>query len=127
MTKREVLNAMANVVAINTNVDFMEFINAELKRLDSKKPSKKDTEKKELNDLIKDTIIAVLTANAETPLSITDMQRVSADLSGYSNQKLSALVKQLVDSGEVEKTIEKRKSYFSIPVAETADTETEEE
>ena len=123
MTKREILTALGNVAEVKNNADFIGYVNAELEKLDNKKPSKKATEKKELNDLIKDSIIAVLTANAETPLSITDMQNVSGELSGYSNQKLSALVKQLVDDGKIVKTIEKRKSYFSIPVAETAEAE----
>ena len=126
MTKREILTALGNVAEVKNNADFIGYVNSELEKLDNKKPSKKATEKKELNDLIKDSIIAVLTENAETSLSITDMQNVSAELSGYSNQKLSALVKQLVDDGKVVKTIEKRKSYFSIPVAETAEAEVTE-
>ena len=32
----------------------------------------------------------------------------------YSNQKLSALMKKLVESGRVAKTTDKKKSYFSI-------------
>ena len=36
------------------------------------------------------------------------------EFSEYSNQKLSALVKQLVDNGEILKTVDKKKSYFEV-------------
>jgi hypothetical protein len=35
-------------------------------------------------------------------------------LGGLSNQRVSALLRQLVESGEVVKTIDKKKSYFAV-------------
>ena len=35
-------------------------------------------------------------------------------MSVFSNQKLSALLKKLVDAGRVIKTVDKKKSYFSV-------------
>jgi hypothetical protein len=35
-------------------------------------------------------------------------------LTGLSNQKLSALLRLLKDEGKVEKTIDKKKSYFFL-------------
>ena len=35
-------------------------------------------------------------------------------MANYSNQKLSALLKQLVKENRVVKTVDKKKSYFSI-------------
>ena len=32
----------------------------------------------------------------------------------YSNQKLSALLKKLVEAGKVTKVVDKKKSYFSL-------------
>lgn len=32
----------------------------------------------------------------------------------YSNQKLSALLKQMVDNGEVVRTMDKKKAYFEV-------------
>ena len=37
-----------------------------------------------------------------------------ANLEEISNQKMSAILKQLVDSGVVAKSYEKRKAYFSV-------------
>ena len=120
MTKREVLVAMSNVEAINTNANFMDYIKAEIERLDNKKPSKKSVEKAEANTIIKDTIVAFLESNPDNQYTITEMQSASPDLTDYSNQKLSALIKQLVDDGKIDKVVDKRKSYFKA-VAEVAD------
>jgi len=35
-------------------------------------------------------------------------------MANYSNQKLSALLKQLVESNQVVKTVDKKKSYFTV-------------
>ena len=44
-------------------------------------------------------------------------------LGGYSNQKLSALMRQLVADGLVKKVVDKKKSYFSaiMPVEASAE------
>lgn len=49
----------------------------------------------------------------ENPVTITEMQKTD-ELSEYSNQKLSALLKKLVSAGEVVRTEEKKKAYFSL-------------
>lgn len=128
MTRREVLVAMGNVAEIKNNADFIGYINAEIEKLDNKKPSKKAIEKAEANDLTKNIIVGFLESNPDNQYTITDMQTASPDLADYSNQKLSALIKQLVDSGRIDKVVDKRKSYFkAIPVAETADVDANDE
>ena len=127
MTRREILVAMANVAEVKNNADFIGYINAEIEKLDNKKPSKKATEKAEANDLIKNLIVRFLENNPDNQYTITDMQTASPDLADYSNQKLSALIKQLVDSGKIDKVVDKRKSYFkAMPMEPVAVIEDEE-
>ena len=45
-------------------------------------------------------------------VTITDIIKGCDTFSEFSTQKLSALLKQLVDSGEVIKVVDKKKSYF---------------
>ena len=45
-------------------------------------------------------------------MTVTDIQKSCKELSELSNQKVSALVRQLKDDGKVEKVEEKRKAYF---------------
>lgn len=127
MTKRENMMAIMSIEAIKANAEIMAFLQSEIDKLDSKKPSKVKTEKKAENDSIKAIILDVL--NDGTLRTVSDIQKDSR-LAEMSNQKLSALVKQLVDCGSVVRTVDKRKAYFSILVAETdenADTPAEVE
>ena len=73
----------------------------------------KPTKTQQENVETKEQIYAVL-ALAGKPMTITEMQEADAEVLGtLSNQKVSALVAQLVKDGKVAKTVEKRKSYFS--------------
>ena len=72
----------------------------------SDKPTKKQTE----NATVKDAILATL--------STTEGKRCGdiATEVGISGQKCSALLSQLVKTGEVVKTEEKRVAFFTLPV-----------
>ena len=122
VTKKDYFNALRNLV-VDTEVEnktaLIDFIDNELALLAKKansaksKPSKAQAE----NESIKEAIIAALN-EAEKALTITEFQTAYPEFAGYSNQKLSALFKQLVDAGAVEKTVVKKKSYFSVAVAD---------
>jgi DNA-binding transcriptional regulator PaaX len=55
-----------------------------------------------------------------TPISITDLIKHSEKLADYSNQKVSALLTQLLKEGKVVRTEEKGRSKYSLS-AENAD------
>lgn len=69
-----------------------------------RKPTKGQVE----NEGIKDNILAYLADG--TYRSATEV----GDALGISNQKASALLKQLTDGGKVKKVVDKRKSYFTL-------------
>lgn len=122
VTKKDYFNALRALV-VNTEVEnktaLIDFIDNELALLAKKansaksKPSKAQAE----NEGIKTAIIAALN-EAEKALTITEFQTAYPEFAEYSNQKLSALFKQLVDAGAVEKTVVKKKSYFSVAVSD---------
>ena len=62
---------------------------------------------------VKVAIVNALTEIAK-PVTITEMQELNTEMANYSNQKLSALLKQLVESNQVVKTVDKKKSYFTV-------------
>jgi len=80
---------------------------------EKKSASKKLTANQEENEGFKATIIEVLT-NADKALTVTEIQTVNAELSALSNQRVSALLRQLIDANKVVKTVDKKKSFFSI-------------
>lgn len=113
MTKKDYFNELLKIEAVASNESLVDFINHELELLD-RKSSKSTLSKTQVeNNSIKDIIVNVLQENAK-PMTITEIQTVNEDLKELSNQKISALLKQLVDSDVVERIVDKKKTYFQI-------------
>ena len=114
VTKRDNFNALLEIGEVKANQGLVDFINHELELLDKKSASRATatTANQKANEEIKKVIVSELTRLGKH--TITELQKESEELAQYSNQKLSALIKQLVDNGEVTKTTDKKKSYFEI-------------
>lgn len=80
-------------------------------RAENAKPTKVQLE----NEGIKATILATLTT---TPITIGDLMKSSVELGAYSNQKISALLTQLLTDGKVVRTAVKGKAFYALPSAE---------
>lgn len=91
--------------------DLVDFCEKEIEKLANRKTSQTKNQKE--NEGIKETILEVL-AGLDEPVTITDFLKADERVTEYSNQKVSALMKQLVDAGKVEKVVDKKKSYFKI-------------
>lgn len=113
LTKREVFSKMLEVEEIASNELFVEFINHELELLDRKSSKSTQTKTQIENESIKNAIVESLERIAKA-VTITELQELDSEMENYSNQKLSALLKQLVKENRVVKTVDKKKSYFSI-------------
>ena len=101
-------------ISIDSN-ELIDKLNTMLTAIKNKshRPSKADTAKQIENDKLADIIIETL-MNSENPMTITEMQKSNEELAEYSNQKISAIIRKLVESAQVIKTVEKKKSYFSV-------------
>ena len=108
MTKKEMFREILKRVSDNT--EMVEFLNHEIELLESKSTQTK-TQKE--NEGIKEIILNTLTEIGK-PVTITELQNANTELAEFSNQKISALLKQLVDSQVVDKMIDKKKSYFTV-------------
>ena len=116
ITKREVIGMMMKEEVVKANPTYVAYLENELALLDKKAQNKKATKTQEQNVGIKTTILEVLATIGSG--TVTDIQNGNEELSALSNQKVSALVRQLVESGEVVKTIDKKKSIFSLAESE---------
>ena len=114
LTKREIINSMLAEESIAKNSTYKAFLEHEIELLNKKSERKKPTKAQEANAEIKEIILEALKNMSGT---VTEIQKVSPNLEGCSNQKISALLKQLVESGKVTKTIDKKKSIFSLAEA----------
>ena len=116
ITKREVIGMMMNEEVVKANPTYVAYLENELALLNKKAQNKKATKTQEQNVGIKATILKVLATIGSG--TVTDIQNGNEELSALSNQKVSALVRQLVESGEVVKTTDKKKSIFSLAESE---------
>lgn len=111
LTKREKFEMLKGMTEVKANPMLTEFIDHELELLAKKNASeKKPTAQQVANEGLKQTIMDVLTENGGL-MTITDIQKASAELAELSNQRISALVRQMVGVS-VERVEDKRKAYF---------------
>ena len=111
ITKREKFEMLKALSEVQANPMLTEFIDHELELLAKKNASeKKPTAQQVANESLKEVILNVLTENGGL-MTITDIQKASAELAELSNQRISALVRQMVGIS-VERVEDKRKAYF---------------
>ena len=116
MTKKDMfamVSALVESTECENKKEMLDFLAHEVELLNRKSSKSTQTKTQKENVEIMETIKAELSAMTE-PVTISELMAKSEEMAKYTNQKLSALLKKLVDSNEVVKTIEKKKSYFSI-------------
>lgn len=114
MTKRDYFNTLLGIAEVKANPDLVKFIDHELELLAKKNSAeKKPTAVQVANEGIKSVIVETLSENGGK-MTISEMQKANAELGELSNQRISALVRQLLNDGKVERVEEKRKAYFKI-------------
>ena len=112
MTKKEMFEMIKGVCANDTRI--VDFCEHEIELLNRKSSKSTQTKTQIENENIKGAIVNALTEIAK-PVTITEMQELNTEMANYSNQKLSALLKQLVENDKkVVKTVDKKKSYFTV-------------
>lgn len=118
-TKRDLFLEVREVVA--GNEELVAFVDHELELLD-KKASTKSTKVNDEQIALMEKIVNALNEIGRS-VTISELQKENAEMAEYSNQKLSAMLKKLVDNKQVTKMVDKKKSYFMV--AETPEVEGE--
>lgn len=118
-TKKDLFLEVREVVA--GNEELVAFVDHELELLD-KKTSTKSTKVNEEQVALMEKIVNALNEIGRS-VTISELQKENAEMAEYSNQKLSAMLKKLVDNKQVTKMVDKKKSYFMV--AETPEVEGE--
>ena len=112
-TKKDLFLEVREVVA--GNEELVAFVDHELELL-NKKASTKSTKVNEEQVALMEKIVNALNEIGRS-VTITELQKENAEMAGYSNQKLSAMLKKLVDNKQVTKMVDKKKSYFMVAEA----------
>lgn len=115
MTKKETINLLIDVLMGNKEVEdtqmFIDFLIHERELLERKSSNSGQTKTQKENEILKEKIVETL-KELNKFSTITEIQNSNTELADLSNQKISALLKQLVDTNVIEKVIEKKKAYF---------------
>lgn len=109
MTKKEMFAQLLK----NYNLTDAEiaFINREIELLEKKNGGiKKPTKQQEINNSLKEVILDHMEYGEK--YTITDLMKQVPELAELSNQRVSAIVRGLKESGLVDRVEEKRKAYF---------------
>ena len=117
MTKKDwfaVIREMVDAVDREDKAEMLAFIDHEVELLSKKKSSTNSKKDKELEELCIKVELAL--AEFDRPVTITEFMKESThEVATLSNQKLSALLKKCVEVRKtVDKTTEKKKSYFAL-------------
>ena len=110
MTKRDYFTAILSKYPL-TDAE-KAFVEHELELLEKKNSAdKKPTAQQVANEGIKQAIVAGMTPNRL--YTVTEIQKEIPACAEMSNQKISALLRQMVGN-EIVRTEDKRKAYFSL-------------
>ena len=119
MTKRDYFAQLKEIV--KGNAELVAFIDHEVELLTRKNSGNTQTKTQIENESVCEMLVNEL-AKIASPITITDLMTTSEVVKNYvlangnhlTNQKISALLKQLVDTNKVVKVTDKKKSYFSV-------------
>lgn len=111
ITKIEVLREMAQNEVIKANPNFANYVKHEIELLEKKSANRKSTKTQAENVGIKAEILKAL--EGSEGMTVSKIMPLVGD-GAYTNQKIASLLRQLVESGEVVRYIEKRVAYFRL-------------
>lgn len=111
ITKRERFESLLKLSQVQADPGMVEFINHELELLAKKNSAdKKPTAQQVANESIKQAILDGMEDNRL--YTITELQKSIPACAELSNQRVSAIVRQMVGVS-IDRTEDKRKAYFS--------------
>lgn len=130
LTYAEALEMVLEVQEVKENETLVEKLTTLLEQMSKKGSGKSASEKakQEENNSIKIEILDTLGDSEESAKAIKELQAENETLGSYTNQKLSALIRQLVAEGEVVRIEEKRvaKFYLSTQTVEPTEIQVKE-
>ena len=111
-----VIDSLEGKDSVMTTEEMVTFLKSRIEVIENKANNKKSTKTQEANEDIKTDILNVLTAEGMTAGAVLKaLKSVNAEkYEDVSNQKISALLRQLGLEGKVAKTKDKKTSIFSL-------------
>lgn len=120
-TRKVILGEILKLAEVQANEEYTNELNKIITQLEKKNSKGGATKTQKENEIVANMLMEEL-AKVGNPITITDLMNSSEVVKEYrlengnalSNQKISAIFKQLVENNKIVKVIDKKKSYFSI-------------
>ena len=118
-TKRAMFNELRAIPEVSMKPELVEFINNELDLLNKKASSgtSKPTTKQTANNGYKLDIIEYLASEEDKQATVTELWKKIPALANdetMSNQRISAILRQMIEENKIERVVEKRVAYFKL-------------
>lgn len=112
LTKKDNFTTIRNILEELGKTELVTVMEHELELLEKKNSAdRKPTENQIANNSIKETIVELLVTTGKR-MTISEMMKASDELGELTNQRISALIRQLMAEGKVDRIEDKRKAYF---------------
>ena len=113
ITKRDMFNDIITIATELNRTVLVEFANHEIELLDKRASRNTLTKVQKANLELVEVIYNTLVELAR-PATIADIIAANDAFAELSNQKMSALLKKLVDTDRIVKVVENKKAFYSI-------------
>ena len=112
VTKKDRFNQLLAIEEVKGNQDLVDFINHEIELLTRKNSSEKKPTAAQLeNEKTAEVVLATLVENGNG-MTVTEIIKANKDLSEFTNQKITAILRSLISADKVERIENKRKTLF---------------
>lgn len=114
-TNKDFFNEVVAIAIQNGNEELKEWAENKIKKLEDGSANRKPTKTQVENEALKETIVKAL-AEVGKPVTVTELIATGKFDATITNQKVTALLGQLIKTGEVVKTTDKKKALFEVKV-----------
>lgn len=128
-TKKEMFNALMAKIATDevfnvehgdsvikvTGAEMLDALTHEIELLNRKHTSKKDVEAEEKREHYRQLILDIVSKEVE-PINIVNIQAKNEELANLKNQSIAYVLRTMVDTGMLYRTMIKRKAHFTTDI-----------
>ena len=111
MTQKEMFNEIITFAQAGNRQDIVEFCRSRIAVLDKKSENRTQTKTQKENAELSKIILEVL--KGSKPMTVTEIQSKNEILGSLNNQKVSAILRNMVKAGTVTKDTSTKKTLFS--------------
>ena len=112
MTQKQYFEQIIEVVKEAGRDDLVKFAEERIKYLEEKSANRKPTVNQQENVEFKAVILEVL--DTEKGLTVSEIMAADERLTGLTNQRVTALLTQLVKAEKVVRTVDKKKAFYTL-------------